>query len=103
MVDGVADMVGGETAAKLFGRVRNGGNFGYASVFPDEISKLNPTVTVTRVFGRPDASKVREFADDVRDGKFLLPISRRMPLSDAGEAHTLAQRGGLGKIVLVCR
>jgi NADPH:quinone reductase-like Zn-dependent oxidoreductase len=55
------------------------------------------------VFGRPDASKVREFADDVRDGKFLLPISRRMPLRDAGEAHALAQRGGLGKIVLVCR
>jgi NADPH:quinone reductase-like Zn-dependent oxidoreductase len=103
MVDGVADTVGGETAAKLFGRVKNGGNFGYASVFPDGISKLNPTVTVTRVLGRPDASKVREFADDVRDGKFLLPISRRMPLRDAGEAHALAQRGGLGKIVLVCR
>ena len=102
MVDGVADTVGGETAAKLFGRVKNGGNFGYASVFP-EISKLNPTVTVTRVLGRPDASKVREFADDVRDGKFLLPISRRMPLRDAGEAHALAQRGGLGKIVLMCR
>ena len=34
MVDGVADTVGGETAAKLFGRVKNGGNFGYASVFP---------------------------------------------------------------------
>jgi NADPH:quinone reductase-like Zn-dependent oxidoreductase len=103
MVDGVADTVGGETAAKLFGRVKNGGNFGYASVFPDEISKLNPTVTVTRVLGRPDASKVREFADDVRDGKFLLPISRRMPLRDVGEAHALAQKGGLGKIVLVCR
>jgi NADPH:quinone reductase-like Zn-dependent oxidoreductase len=103
MVDGVADTVGGETAAKLFGRVKNGGNFGYASVFPDEVSKLNPTVTVTRVFGRPDASKVREFADDIRDGKFLLPISRRMPLRDAGEAQALAQRGGLGKIVLVCQ
>jgi NADPH:quinone reductase-like Zn-dependent oxidoreductase len=103
MVDGVADTVGGETAAKLFGRVKNGGNFGYASVFPDEISKLNPTVTVSRVHGRPDASKLREFADDVRDGKFLLPISRRMPLRDAGEAQALAQRGGLGKIVLVCR
>jgi len=103
MVDGVADTVGGETAAKLFGRVKNGGNFGYASVVPEGMSKLNPTVTVTRVLGRPDASKLREFADDVRDGKFLLPISRRMPLRDAGEAHALAQQGGLGKIVLVCR
>jgi NADPH:quinone reductase-like Zn-dependent oxidoreductase len=103
MVDGVADTVGGETAAKLLGRVKNGGTFGYTSVLPEEMYKLNPTVTFTRVIARPDASKLREFADDIRDRKFLLPISRRMPLRDAGEAHALAQRGGLGKIVLVCR
>ena len=102
-VDCVADTVGGETAAKLFGRVKNGGNFGYASVLPDGVTERNPTVTVTRVLGRPDASKVREFADDIRDGKFVLPISRRLPLRDASEAHVLAQRGGAGKIVLVCR
>jgi NADPH:quinone reductase-like Zn-dependent oxidoreductase len=102
-VDGVADTVGGETAAKLFGRVKNGGNFGYASVLPDGVRELNATVTVTRVFARSDASKVREFADDIRDGKFILPISRRLPLRDAGEAHALAQRGGSGKIILVCR
>ena len=103
MVDCVADTVGGETGAKLFGRVKNGGNFGYASTLPDGVPGRNPTVTVTRVFGRPDASKVREFADDIRDGKFLLPISRRLPLRDASEAHVLAQKGGAGKIVLVCR
>jgi NADPH:quinone reductase-like Zn-dependent oxidoreductase len=102
MVDSVADTVGGDTAAKLFGKVRNGGNFGYASVIPDGLSKLNPTVSITRVFARPDASKVREFADDVRDGKFLLPIGRRLPLRDAAEAHTLGQKGGAGKIILVC-
>jgi len=103
MVDCVADTVGGETAAKLFGRVKNGGNFGYASVLPGGVPERNPTVTVTRVFARPDASKVREFADDIRDGKFVLPISRRLPLRDASEAHVLMQRGGAGKIVLVCR
>jgi len=101
LVDCVADTVGGETAAKLFGRVKNGGNFGYASVLPEGVAERNPTVTVTRVFGRPDASKVREFADDIRDGKFLLPIGRHLPLRDAREAHTLAQKGGAGKIVLV--
>jgi NADPH:quinone reductase-like Zn-dependent oxidoreductase len=103
MVDGVADTVGGETAAKLFGKVKNGGNFGYASVLPEGVPQRNVTVTVTRVFAHADASKVREFADDIRDGKFLLPISRRLPLRSAGEAHALAQRGGAGKIVLVCR
>jgi NADPH:quinone reductase-like Zn-dependent oxidoreductase len=95
--------VGGETAAKLLGKVKNGGNFGYASVLPDGVAQRNAGVTVTRVFARPDASKVREFADDIRDGKFLLPISRRLPLRDAGEAHVLAQAGGAGKIVLLCQ
>jgi NADPH:quinone reductase-like Zn-dependent oxidoreductase len=101
MVDGVADTVGGETAAKLFSKVKNGGSFGYASVFPDGVSATNPTVKVTRVFAQPDASKVREFADDIRDGKFVLPISHRLPLHDAAHAHALVQRGGSGKVVLV--
>jgi NADPH:quinone reductase-like Zn-dependent oxidoreductase len=100
-VDGVADTVGGETAAKLFGKIRNGGRFGYASVFPSEASATNPTVEVTRVFARPDASKVREFADDIRDGTFSLPISQRLPLRDAATAHALAQNGGAGKIILL--
>ncbi len=100
-VDGVADTVGGETAAKLFGKIRTGGRFGYASVFPADAAATNPTVEVTRVFARPDASKVREFADDIRDGAFSLPISRRLPLRDAATAHTLMQNGGAGKIVLL--
>ena len=99
-VDGIADTVGGETAAKLFSRIRNGGRFGYASVFPAEAAATNPTVEVTRVFARPDASKVREFADDIRDGNFSWPISRRLPLRDAATAHALMQKGGAGKIVL---
>jgi NADPH:quinone reductase-like Zn-dependent oxidoreductase len=101
LVDGVADTVGGETAAKLFAKVKNGGNFGYASVFPDGVSATNPSVKITRVFARADASKVREFADDIRDGKFVLPIGQRLPLQDAAKAHALAQKGGSGKIVLV--
>ncbi len=100
LVDGVADTVGGATAAKLFSRVKNGGNFGYASVLPDGVSATNPTVKITRVFAAPDASKVREFADDIRDGTFVLPISRRLPLREAGYAHELMQKGGAGKIVL---
>ncbi len=103
LVDGVADTVGGATAAKLFGRVKDGGNFGYASVLPEGTSAQNPTVIISRVYTKPDASKVREFADDIRDGKFRLPIGRRMPLSQAAEAHALAQAGGSGKIVLACR
>jgi NADPH:quinone reductase-like Zn-dependent oxidoreductase len=100
-VDAVADTVGGEVAAKLFKRIKPGGSFGYASVVPEGIAALNPAITITRVFAKPDPSKVREFADDVRDGKFVLPIGRRLPLSSAAEAHVLGEKGGVGKIVLL--
>ncbi len=100
-VDGVADTVGGETAATLFTKVKDGGRFGYASVLPEGVAASNPSVHVTRVFASPDAAKVREFADDIRDGKFVLPISQRLPLEDAAKAHVMVQKGGAGKVVLV--
>lgn len=62
---------------------------------------MNPTVKITRVFAHSDPSKVREFADDVRDGKFVLPIGRRMPLRNAAQAQVLAEKGSVGKIVLL--
>ena len=101
LVDVVADTVGGDVAAKLIARVKPGGTFGYASVLPENTQAVNPTVKITRVYAKPDPSKVREFADDVRDGTFILPIGRRLPLRDAAEAHVLGQAGGVGKIVLL--
>jgi NADPH:quinone reductase-like Zn-dependent oxidoreductase len=100
-VDAIADTVGGEVAARLIAKVKQGGSVGYTAILPESAAAQNPTVKITRVGARPDASKVREFADDVRDGKFVLPIGRRMPLSDAAEAHALGQRGGIGKIILL--
>ena len=101
LVDAIADTVGGEVAAKLIARVKQGGSFGYTAVLPESAAARNPTVKITRVGVRPDASKVREFADDVRDCKFVLPIGRRMPLRDAAEAHVLGEKGGVGKILLL--
>jgi NADPH:quinone reductase-like Zn-dependent oxidoreductase len=102
-VDVVADTVGGQTAAKLLAKVKQGGSFGYASVLPQGAAELSPAVKVTRVFAQADPSKVREFADDLRDGKFVLPIGRRLPLRDAAEAHVLGEKGGAGKILLLAQ
>ena len=101
LVDAIADTVGGNVAAKLIAKVKPGGSFGYASGLPEGAAAKNPTVKVTRVNAKPDPSKVREFADDVRDGKFVLPIGRRLPLRDAAEAHRLGEKGGIGKILLL--
>jgi NADPH:quinone reductase-like Zn-dependent oxidoreductase len=103
LVDAVADTIGGDTAAQIIARVKAGGYFGYASVLPEAAVAANPTVKVTRIFAQPDPSKVREFADDVRDGKFVLPIGRRLALREVTEAHVLGERGGIGKIILFAR
>ena len=100
-VDAIADTVGGDVAAKLIAKIKPGGSFGYASVIPEGTAAKYPNVMITRVFAQPDPSKVREFADDVRDGKFVLPIGRRVPLRDAAEGQELSQKGGVGKVVLV--
>ncbi len=100
-VDAIADTVGGEVGAKLVAKVTPGGSFGYASFLPNGTAELHPSVKISRVFAQPDPSKVREFADDVRDGKFVLPIGRRLPLRQAAEAHVLAETGGVGKIILL--
>src|ERR1700734_1788208 len=101
LVDAIADTVGGEVAAKLIANVKQGGSFGYTAVLPESAAAQNPTVKIRRVLAQPDPSKVREFADDVRDGKFVLPIGRRMPLRDAAEAHVLGEKGAIGKILLL--
>jgi NADPH:quinone reductase-like Zn-dependent oxidoreductase len=101
LVDAIADTVGGDVATKLIAKVRQSGSFGYTAAFPESAAAKNPTVKITRVRAQPDPSKVREFADDVRDGKFVLPIGRRMPLRDAAEAHVLGEKGGIGKILLL--
>jgi NADPH:quinone reductase-like Zn-dependent oxidoreductase len=101
LVDAIADTVGGDVAGKLIARIKPGGSFGYTTMLPESAAAKNPTVKTTRVGARPDPSKVREFADDVRDGKFILPIGRRMRLRDAAEAHVLGEKGGIGKIILL--
>ena len=101
LLDAIAVAVGGEVAAKLIVKVKQGGSFGYASALPESAAAKNPTVQIARVLAKSDPSKVREFADDVRDGQFVLPIGRRMPLRDAAEAHALGEKGGIGKILLL--
>jgi NADPH:quinone reductase-like Zn-dependent oxidoreductase len=101
LVDAIADTVGGDVAAKLLAKVKQGGSFGYTAVLPEGSAAQYPTIKIQRVLAQPDPSKVREFADDLRDGKFILPIGRRMPLRDAAKAQVLGEKGGVGKILLI--
>jgi NADPH:quinone reductase-like Zn-dependent oxidoreductase len=99
-VDAVADTVGRETAELLLAKVKPGGVF--ASVLgPPANAKLHPTVHVEAVKTVPDAAGLRTLAEDVVAGKLKIPIDRMIPLADAGEGQAAAEKGGIGKVLLL--
>ena len=99
-LDAVADAVGGRTAEKLVAKVKPGGVFATVLALPRSASNF-PSVKMTHVFSKFDRKTLEFMAAAVRDGKLAIPISRTMPLSQAAEAHALAEKGGIGKILLV--
>lgn len=99
IVDGVADTVNHDIAAKLIAKVKPGGNFG-SVLGPPSNAALHPTVHVNAIMAVPDPATVVHYAEAIRDGKLKLPIDRILPLADAGEAQALGEKGGIGKIVL---
>ncbi|AEU39160.1 NADP-dependent oxidoreductase [Granulicella mallensis] len=100
MVDAVADTIGGALAEKLIAKVKPGGAFG-SIVGPVGNAALHPTVEVNAFGSHADAKVIVHYAEAIRDGKLALPIDRMLPLSDASEAHAAAEKGGVGKIVLL--
>ncbi len=99
VVDAVADAVGGEIATKLIAKVKPGGIFG-SVLGPPSNAAMHPTVQVQPMMAVPDPPTVVHYAEAIRDGKLKLPIDRMMPLAEAGEAQAVAEKGGVGKIVL---
>jgi NADPH:quinone reductase-like Zn-dependent oxidoreductase len=99
-LDAVADTVGGRTAAKLIGMVKPGGVFASVVGTPQNAAEY-PSVKVVFVFSHFDRKTLEFMAEAVRDGKLVIPISQRLPLSEAAEAQAAAEKGGVGKILLV--
>jgi NADPH:quinone reductase-like Zn-dependent oxidoreductase len=100
LIDAVADTVGHETAEMLLGKVKQGGVF--ASVLgPPANAKMHPTVKIESVQVVPDAAMLRKLAEDVVAGRLVIPIDRMVPLADADEAHAAAEKGGIGKVLLL--
>jgi len=98
-VDAVADTVNHDVAAKLIAKVKSGGIF--ASVLgPPSNAALHPTVQVNAIMAVPNPKTFVHYGEAIRDGKLKLPIDSLMPLADAGKAQALAEKGGIGKIIL---
>jgi NADPH:quinone reductase-like Zn-dependent oxidoreductase len=100
MLDVVADTVNGRTTEKLIAKVKPGGVFASVVGAPRNAEKF-PAVKVVPVYATPDAKTLQFMAEAVRDGKLVIPISLKLPLGRAAEAQTAAEKGGIGKILLV--
>ena len=98
-VDGVADTIGGDIASKLLAKVKPGGSYG-SVVGPPKDAALHPTVNIHPLTSHRDPATYVHYGEALRDGKLTLEIEHVMPLSDAAQAHALAEKGGVGKIVL---
>jgi NADPH:quinone reductase-like Zn-dependent oxidoreductase len=99
-LDAVADTVGGSTAEKLIAKVKPGGVFASANGAPQNAAKY-PSVKTVHVFSKFDRKTLEFMAEAVRDGKLVIPIGSKFPLSEAADAQAAAEKGSLGKILLV--
>jgi NADPH:quinone reductase-like Zn-dependent oxidoreductase len=100
MLDIVADTVNGKTAAQLIAKVKLGGVFASVVGAPQNTARY-PSVKVVPVVSKFDRKTLEFMAEAVRDGKLVIPISLKLPLSEAGEAQADAEKVGVGKILLV--
>ena len=99
-LDAAADTVGGKTAEKLIAKVRPGGVYASVVEVPQNAAQY-PTVKMVHVFSKFDRKTLEFMAEAVRDGKLVIPISLKLPLSEAAEAQAAAEKGAAGKILLV--
>jgi NADPH:quinone reductase-like Zn-dependent oxidoreductase len=99
-IDAVADTVGGETAQKLLGKVKQGGVFA-SVVGPPANAGMHPTIKIEAIQSKPDAAMLRIMAEDAAAERLVIPIDRMVPLAQAAEAHAVAEKGGIGKILLL--
>jgi NADPH:quinone reductase-like Zn-dependent oxidoreductase len=99
-LDAVADTVGGTTAEKLIAKIKPEGVYASVVEAPQNAAEY-PSVKVVKVFSKFDRKTLGFMAEAVRDGKLVIPIGLKLPLSEAAKAQAIAEKGGVGKILLV--
>lgn len=97
--DHVADSVGGPGVAQLCRNVASSGSICTVSTTPIDAAGLP---TTPKFYGyHHDGERLAQLVRDVKAGLVRMPIARRLPLTEAAEAHRLMEAGGLsGKIIL---
>lgn len=101
-VDVVFDMIGGETLARSYGCLKEGGYL-VSIVAPPDKAKLAERKAGGSVFlVQPDGRQLAEIAAMIDAGKVKPTVQASFPLAEAAKAQELVKQGGTGrgKVVL---
>jgi NADPH:quinone reductase-like Zn-dependent oxidoreductase len=98
VLDAVADMVGHEIIGRILPHIKKNGVL--ATVLGAPASAEGRDLRTVPVWAQPDAKRLEQLGSEVAQGLFSIPISKKLKLSQIGEAQRLAEKGGIGKIVL---
>jgi NADPH:quinone reductase-like Zn-dependent oxidoreductase len=98
-LDAVADTIGGETIAKVLGKLKPGGVLG--SVVGEPPGAKERGFVVRAIMAHPDAEMLASYAKAVAERKLVIPIAKKLPLGAAREAQTFAEKKHPGGKVLL--
>jgi len=98
VVDAIADTVGGESMQKLLDRIRPGGAVG--TVVGEPPGARERRLEVRQVWAHPNPEVLALLVRAVAEGTLVIPIAKRLPLSEIRKAQELAEKGAGGKVVL---
>ena len=97
-LDAIADTVGGETTQKLLAKLKAGATVG--SVVGEPRGARERGLVVRAIMAHADSRRLAQLATAVAAGKLVIPIARRFPLAEAGQAQKLAESGAAGKVLI---
>jgi NADPH:quinone reductase-like Zn-dependent oxidoreductase len=97
--DAIADTVGGDTIERLYDKLKPGGTLG--SVLGEPRGAKQRGFEVHSFLAQPDSAMLARYVAEVAEGRLVVPIVARLPLAQAREAHTLAEKRHPGGKVLL--
>jgi NADPH:quinone reductase-like Zn-dependent oxidoreductase len=98
-LDAVADTVGHEVIASLIPYLKKNGVLATVVGRPEAANGRD--FRIEEIWAQPDSPRLERLAYEVAGGKFSIPIRREFKLSDIRYADPMAEKGGVGKIILV--
>ena len=81
-------------------KVKKGGTF--ASVLaPPSNAAAHPDVRIETMVVKSAPATLVHMAEAIRAGKLVIPLGQRFALADANKGHLAAERGAVGKLLLL--